>query len=70
MSDILEKVLSNHNEHTELYQNRLCVRQDHYLTSHKKNNLEACVLCVLTHNNMKYSDRFSKKTKRARCLEM
>ena len=36
MSDILEYVLSNHNERTELYQNRLCVSQEHYLTFQQK----------------------------------
>ena len=34
MSDILEGVLSNHNEQTELYQNRLFVSQDHHLSVH------------------------------------
>ena len=71
MSDILEEVLSNHNEHIELYQNQFCVSQDHYLTSHNIFfSLEIYVPCVLADNNMKCSDQFSEKTIRARCLEM
>ena len=71
MSYILEWVLSNYTVHTEIYQNRLCVSQDHYQTSHNiKINLEVYVPCVLADNNTKCSDRFSKKTTRARCLEM
>ena len=71
MSDILEKVLSNHNEHTELYQNRLCVSQDHHLSVHTIFFcLEVYVLCVPDNNITIYSDRFSNKTTRARCLEI
>ena len=71
MSYILEWVLSNYTVHTEIYQIRLCVSQNHHLSGHTIFfSLEEYVSCVGTDNNMKYSDRFSKKTTRARCLEM
>ena len=71
MTDILEWVLWNPNGHTEIYQNRLCISQDHYLTSQNVFfSLDVYVPCVLADNNAKYSDRFFRKTTRARWLKI